>query len=70
MTIPAGRFVTTRHLGDTTDIHETIAKVYRTWLPTSGETLGPLPCLFFFKRFAHRHAEIHLETQLQILLQD
>lgn len=45
-----------------------IYAMYRDWLPSSGEELGDLPCIFCYYNFEHEVAETELLTECWLLL--
>ncbi len=69
---PAGRYAVVMHKGsrERDSIANTIYFLYRNWLPTSGEELGDLPCIFCFYNFDHEVAETELLTECWLLLKD
>ncbi|CAH0536049.1 AraC family transcriptional regulator [Vibrio marisflavi] len=66
--LPQGRYAVAVHCGSRDNIGETIYAVLRDWLPTSGEKLGELPCLFSYQNFDHEVAETELITECWFLL--
>lgn len=68
--IPAGRYAIATHKGSRDNISDTIYKLYRNWLPKSGEELGDLPCIFCYNNFDHEVAETELITEIWILLKN
>lgn len=66
--LPAGRYAVAVHKGTRDNIGETVYAMYRDWLPSSGETLGDLPCIFSYYNFDHEVAETELLTECWLLL--
>lgn len=66
--LPAGRYAVAMHKGSRENIGETVYHLYRDWLPTSGEELGDLPCIFCYYNFDHEVAETELLTECWLLL--
>ncbi|MGX9416245.1 AraC family transcriptional regulator [Vibrio sp. WJH972] len=68
--LPQGRYAIAVHKGSRDNISDTIYPMLREWLPTSGEQLGELPCLFCYQNFEHEVAETELVTECWFLLKD
>ena len=66
--LPAGRYAVAMHKGSRDNIGNTIYPLYREWLPSSGEELGDLPCIFCYYNFDHEVAETELLTECWLLL--
>lgn len=66
--LPAGRYAVVMHKGSHDRIADTVYALYRDWLPSSGEELGDLPCLFCYYNFEHEVAETELLTECWLLL--
>ena len=66
--LPAGRYATAMHRGSRDTINDTVYALYRDWLPTSGEELGDLPCIFCYHNFDHEVAETEYLTECWLLL--
>jgi AraC family transcriptional regulator len=66
--LPAGRYAVTVHKGPREHIGQTVFSLYRDWLPTSGEELGDLPCIFCYLNFDHEVAETEQLTECWLLL--
>ena len=66
--LPAGRYAVAVHKGSRDNIGDTIYGMYRDWLPSSGEDLGELPCIFSYYNFDHEVAETELVTECWLLL--
>ncbi len=66
--LPAGRYAIAIHKGSRENIGDTIYPLYREWLPSSGEELGDLPCIFCYYNFEHEVAETQLLTECWLLL--
>jgi len=56
------------HKGSRSGIGEVIHAMLRDWLPSSGEELGELPCLFCYHNFDHEVAETELLTECWLYL--
>lgn len=67
-TLPVGRYAVAIHHGSRDNIGDTVYYLYREWLPTTGETLGDLPCVFCYHNFEHEVAETELLTECRLLL--
>lgn len=68
--LPEGRYAIAVHFGAHHRIGETIYPMLQEWLPTSGETLGELPCLFCYQNFVYDVAESELITECWFQLAD
>jgi AraC family transcriptional regulator len=66
--LPAGRYAVAMHKGSRDTIGDTVYGMYRDWLPTSGEELGDLPCVFCYYNFDYEVAETGLLTECWLLL--
>jgi AraC family transcriptional regulator len=66
--LPEGRYAVAIHKGSRNNMGETVYGLYRDWLPTSGEELGNLPCIFCYYNFDHEVAETELITECWLLL--
>ena len=66
--IPSGRYAVVMHKGSRNNIGDTIYPIYRDWLPSSGEQLGDLPCIFCYYNFDHEVAETESLTECWFLL--
>ncbi|MBL7481504.1 AraC family transcriptional regulator [Legionella bononiensis] len=66
--LPAGRYAVAVHKGSRNNISDTVYGLYRDWLPTSGEELGDLPCIFCYYNFDHEVADTELITECWLLL--
>ncbi len=66
--LPAGRYAVATHKGTRDTISDTVYSLYRDWLPSSGEHLGDLPCIFCYYNFDHEVAETELLTECWLLL--
>lgn len=66
--LPAGRYAVAVHKGSRDSISDTVYALYRDWLPTSGEELGDLPCIFSYYNFEHEVAETELVTECWLFL--
>lgn len=66
--LPAGRYAVTMHKGSRDNIGDTVDALYRDWLPSSGEELADLPCIFCYYNFDHEVAETQLLTECWLLL--
>lgn len=66
--LPAGRYAVAMHKGSRDTLDKTVYGIYRDWLPTSGEELGDLPCIFCYYNFEHEVAETELLTEVRVLL--
>lgn len=66
--LPAGRYAVTMHKGSRDNIGDTVYKLYRDWLPDSGEELDDLPCIFCYYNFDHEVAETESLTECWLLL--
>lgn len=66
--LPAGRYAVAVHKGSRDNIRSTVYSLYRDWLPSSGEELGDLPCVFCHYNFEHEVAETELITECWLLL--
>ncbi|KTD44831.1 AraC family transcriptional regulator [Legionella quateirensis] len=66
--LPAGRYAIAVHKGSRNNISDTVYGLYRDWLPTSGEELGDLPCIFCYYNFEHEVAETELITECWLYL--
>lgn len=66
--LPAGRYAVIVHQGSRDNISDTVYGLYRDWLPTSGEELGNLPCIFSYVNFDYEVAETELLTECWLLL--
>lgn len=66
--LPAGRYAVAVHQGSRDNIADTVYSMYRDWLPSSGETLGDLPCIFCYHNFDDEVAETQLVTECWLLL--
>jgi AraC family transcriptional regulator len=66
--LPAGRYAVVVHKGSRDNISDTVYSLYRDWLPTSGEELGNLPCIFSYINFDYEVAETELITECWLLL--
>ncbi|WED41984.1 AraC family transcriptional regulator [Legionella cardiaca] len=66
--LPSGRYAVVMHRGSRDTISDTIYRLYREWLPASGEELGDLPCIFCYYNFDHEVAETELLTECWLLL--
>ncbi|WP_119329532.1 AraC family transcriptional regulator [Cysteiniphilum halobium] len=68
--LPAGRYATALHKGSRDNIDQLICiySLYRDWLPSSGEELADLPCIFCYYNFDHEVADTELLTECWLLL--
>lgn len=66
--LPAGRYAVAVHRGSHDNLGETVYGLYRDWLPSSGEELGDLPCIFCYYNFQHEVAETELITECWLFL--
>lgn len=66
--LPAGRYATVLHKGSRDNIDQLIYALYRDWLPSSGEELADLPCIFCYYNFDHEVADTELLTECWLLL--
>lgn len=66
--LPAGRYAVVTHKGSRDSISDTVYALYRNWLPSSGEELADLPCIFCYYNFDHEVAETELLTECWLLL--
>lgn len=66
--LPAGRYAVSMHKGSHDKMSDMIYAMYRDWLPSSGEELGDLPCIFCYYNFEHEVAETELLTECWLLL--
>ncbi len=66
--LPAGRYAVTMHQGSRDKLGDTVYPLYREWLPTSGEELGDLPCIFCYYNFDYEVAETESLTEVWLLL--
>jgi AraC family transcriptional regulator len=66
--LPAGRYATAMHKGSRVNIGDTVYSLYREWLPSAGEQLGDLPCVFCYYNFEHEVAETELLAECWLLL--
>lgn len=66
--LPGGRYAVATHKGSRENIGNTVYGLYRDWLPTSGEELADLPCIFCYYNFEHEVAETELLTECWLLL--
>lgn len=66
--LPAGRYAVALHKGSRENISDTVYALYRDWLPTSGEELADLPCIFCYYNFDHEVAETELLTECWLVL--
>lgn len=66
--LPAGRYAVAMHKGSHNKMSDMIYAMYRDWLPSSGEELGDLPCIFCYYNFEHEVAETELLTECWLLL--
>lgn len=66
--LPAGRYAVTMHKGSRDSIGDTVYSLYRDWLPSSGEELGDLPCIFCYYNFEHEVAETESLTECWLFL--
>lgn len=66
--LPAGRYAVAMHKGSRNNIGDTVYALYRDWVPSSGEQLGDLPCVFCYHNFEHEVAETELLTECWLLL--
>lgn len=66
--LPEGRYAVALHKGSRNHISDTVYGLYRDWLPTSGEKLGDLPCIFCYYNFDHEVTETELITECWLLL--
>ena len=60
--------MTALHKGSRDNIDQLIYALYRDWLPSSGEELAELPCIFCYYNFDHEVAETELLTECWLLL--
>ena len=66
--LPEGRYAIVMHKGSRKDIDQTIYRLYRQWLPRSGEEPGNLPCIFCYHNFDHEVKEADAITEIWLLL--
>ena len=66
--LPAGRYAVAMHKGSHDNMGDTVYALYRDWLPSSGEELADLPCIFCYYNFEHEVAETELLTECWLLL--
>lgn len=66
--LPKGRYAVASHKGAHAEIAQTVYWLYREWLPTSGEELGDLPCIFCYHNFDFEVPESELVTECRLLL--
>jgi len=66
-TIPAGRCAVARHVGSSDNIEETVAYLYRRWLPDSGEEVRDFPLFFHrVKMYPHQVSEAEQITDVYL----
>lgn len=66
--IPGGRCAVIRHHGSTEDMSESIAYLYREWLPESGEELRDYPLFFHFLKLIPFVEEHEQQTDIYLPL--
>lgn len=66
--IPANRCAKTRHVGSTDVISETVWRLYREWLPQSGERLGEFPVFFHYVERMPAVSELEQVTDVYLPL--
>jgi AraC family transcriptional regulator len=66
--LPAGRYAVAVHKGPAETISDTVYGLYRDWLPSSGEELGDLPCIFCYYNFDNEVAATERLTECWLLL--
>jgi AraC family transcriptional regulator len=66
--IPAGRCATFRHLGPHRLMDDKIRKLYKEWLPQSGEELRDFPCFFHYINLISQVEEHELVTDVYLPL--
>ena len=67
--IPGGRCAVIRHHGSNEDMGESIAYLYRQWLPESGEELRDYPLFFHFLKLIPFVEEHEQQTDIYLPLQ-
>ena len=67
-TIPGGRCAVVRHKGSHENLSESVYRLYRQWLPDSGEELRDYPCFFHYLNFVHEVEESELLTDIYLPL--
>lgn len=67
-TLPGGRCAVARHYGSHDHIGDTVYRLYREWLPQSGEELRDFPCYFHWLNFVHEVDESELMTDVYLPL--
>lgn len=63
-TLPGGRCAVLRHYGSHEALATTVYKLYRDWLPESGEHLRDFPCFFEYHNFLPDVNECDLVTDV------
>ncbi len=66
--LPGGRCATFRHLGPHTLMDDKIRKLYKEWLPQSGEELRDFPCFFHYINLISFVEEHELITDIYLPL--
>ena len=69
-TIPGGRCAVVCHKGSHDTLDECVYRLYREWLPESGETLRDYPCFFHYLNFVHEVNECDLVTYVYLPLNE
>lgn len=64
--IPEGRYAVVRHIGPHDKMDEKIYRLYRQWLPQSGEELRDYPLFFQYHNFFPEVAENELITDIHL----
>jgi AraC family transcriptional regulator len=66
--LPEGRYAVAIHKGARINLGDTIDSMYADWLPSSGEELADLPCVFCFQNLEQDVADTELITDVMLLL--